>query len=245
MHTARFQPHPLVFVAWASIFCCQALAASPTFGTSQVGDTRVVLAYPQGYVDLCGKDKDAAELILPMVPETNRAVGCYSTADDYSEWINRVGGRFRSYLIASIMKASEGGKVSTGDFLAFHDSVRAQHKVMYQKLAPEIQSQIDIYAARVSAKSGLDIQTKLGEVLPIGVFDEAPNRFSSVWIAHAKHVTGDSTIDGSQVQISSAVLLKGRVFVLFTYGKYISPASIEQYKQIAAGWAAQFIDANR
>lgn len=212
--------------------------------TENVGGKAIKLVYPSGYVDLCSTDTDAAFSMALAVPAVNQLLGCYTTPKDYEEWKSAAGGVFSSHLISSVMKGTVNANVSEAEFTAFKGQAKANIDALHASMAPQIKDQLDKAAASISNKYGVRIEIASGQVVPLGIFDEGKNSFSSAWLASTEFNVNGSVVKSTKVQISSTVLSKGKAFVLFTYGEYKEYSDIERYKNVAKAWVSAFTKEN-
>jgi hypothetical protein len=219
------------------------LAASETTSET-IGGTKISLPYPDGYVDLCSTDADAASDFVLAIPPTNQLLGCYTTPRDYAEWKSGSGGVFSSHLISSVVKQTINGNVTSEQFGAFKQQAKASIDTLYASMAPQIREQLDKAVASIAQKYSAKVEIAPGAVVPLGVFDEGQNHFSSIWLASADVSSSDGVVKSKKVQISSTVLSKGKVFVLFTYGEYLELTDIEKYKNVAKAWVSAFTKEN-
>jgi len=188
---------------------------------------------PGGYVDFCDIDEDAASDFPSFVPDSNEFLSCYATPSDVKEWQDGTGGLFSSYLIATVMKGTIARNASAQEFAAFSSSLKKSLTTLASRLPASMQQQIDLATATLSSKYDIDARTTLNSLVPIGAFDEGADRISTVWLADATHEVEGQTVNDRQVQVSSSVLVNGKLFVLFTYGKLESTADVERYKKVA------------
>lgn len=213
--------------------------------TVTVNGAAFAMPLPAGYVDLCESDDDAESSFPSFIAPENAFLGCYTTPKDLAEWQDGTGGVFSSYLIATVMKGTIRGNVTPTQFAAFSQSLKKSLDDLAARVPPSISEQIDRANASLSATYKTSIRTTLEGITPLGAYDEGPNRISTVWLVNATQEVGDQSVDDFQVQISSTLLVSGRAFVLFTYGKFDGPSDVERFKNVARGWATQFLEANR
>jgi len=199
--------------------------------------------YPDGYVDFCRIDVEAAQLFPAFIPQENVFVGCATTPLDLVEWQNNVGGDFRSYLIATMVRGTANGRVSEAQFSAFANGLKQQMPAMDDR-REWIEQRLDQSSAAIAETLGSETRTKVARVVALGFFDEGPGKISAAWIVDATHMIAGRTIEAQQVQVSSSLLIDGRVYVLFTYGRYEKPSDVERYKDIATAWAGEFLQSN-
>jgi hypothetical protein len=223
--------------------CSTGHAAAASRGES-IGGKEFRLSSPDGYVDLCAQDSEAAQAFAQEVPPANEFLGCYTTPSDLEAWATRAGGVFESYLVVSVMKDTIGRTVSPAEFAAFRRQVNAQVSTLHEKLAPLLEDHISKVEKATSEKEGVAIRVEPGQTVPLGVFDEAENYIASAWLVSNQFFVDDTPILSSKIRISTAVLVHGKVLVLFTIGEYRQASDTKRYQDIARGWRARVIADN-
>ena len=219
----------------------QAAAASRT---TFIGGEEFRLPAPAGYVEFCSHNREAAEVIALEVPPDNEFLGCYTTPGDFKAWTARAGGVFESYVVASVMKSTIGRIVSPAEFAAFRRRMNAQVSTLHETHAALLKGPVEKFEKAISLKEGLTIRVEPGQIVPLGVFDEAENYLASAWLASKQIFVDDKPVVSSKVSISTAVLVRGKVLVLSTVGEYRQPSDIKRYQDIARAWRAQVISDN-
>jgi hypothetical protein len=245
-YTSRETSMPFFYLAiFLALICGAPWCKAEDSRSVTINGVAFAMPLPAGYVDLCESDEDAKPTFPSAIPPENAFLGCYTTPADLAEWQQGTGGVFSSYLIATVMKGTIRGNVSAAQFAAFSQNLKKSLNDLASKIPPSISEQIDRASASLSAKYKAEIRTTLEAITPIGAFDEGSDRVSTVWLVNATHEIDDQSIDDWQVQISSTVLVRGRAFVLFTYGKFDGPKDVERYKAIAQEWVSKLREANR
>ena len=115
---------------------------------------------------------------------------------------------------------------------------------MYETLRPEMKSALADASRKIGEKYDVAIETNIGEVIPLGSFDESDKHLSTVWLADTSYEINGEITKSKQVQVSTAIFAGARVFVLFTYGEYGNASDVEKYKAIAKEWTKVFLRDN-
>jgi hypothetical protein len=233
-----------VFIAaCALIISTGAYATNPH--TVNIGRVALALPYPETFKDLCSVDKRAREIFSVSVPPTNQMIGCFVTVKDFEEYFQRAGGVYSSYLIASVMSSTKSAMVSTAEFGKYKRDLKNNLHILIKKYQPDISRQLQKAEGMVSDSIGLDTEIQIGEMCPLGVYQEEPNLISTVWLTKATVTVGKKKVNSTQVQTSSVMLIRGSVFIFFGYREYKNKEDIEKLKQTASQWMAQLKVANR
>jgi hypothetical protein len=131
------------------------------------------------------------------------------------------------------MKGSTGRTGAPAEFAVFRRQMNAQVSTLHDRLAPFLKDQIGKVEKAMSAKAGTTIRIEPGQTVPPGVFDEAENSIASAWLASNQYSVGNTTTFCTNVTISTATLVKEKVLVLSTTGRYRQASDIERYQDIA------------
>lgn len=228
----------------ALLAACSTGHAAPSSPTTSIGGKQLMLSAPAGYVEFCSQDRAAAEVIALEVPPVNEFLSCYTTPGDFEAWTSRAGGVFESYVVVSVMKSTIGRTVSSAEFAAFRRSMNAQVSTLHEKHAALLEGPVKEFEKAISAKQGMTIRVEPGQIVPLGVIDEAENYIASAWLASKQIFVDDEPTTSSKVSISTAVLVRGKVLVLSTTGEYRQASDIRRYQDIARAWRAQIIAEN-
>lgn len=231
-------------LAVALLAACSTGQADPSSRTASIGGKEFRLPAPAGYVDFCSQDREAAEVIALEVPPVNEFLDCYTTPGDLEAWTARAGGVFESYVTVSVMKSTIGRTVSPAEFAAFRRRMNAQVSTLHEEHAALLEGPVEEFEKAISAKEGVTIRVEPGQIVPLGVFDEADNYIASAWLASKQIFVDDKQARSSKVSISTAVLVRGKVLVLSTIGEYRQASDIERYQDMARAWRAQVIAEN-
>jgi len=209
-----------------------------------IGGTPIVLAYPDGYVELCSANRSVAETFKTSIPAENSLLGCYTTPKDLEELNNAAGGVFSSYLMTSIVRGTLRGGTTQEAYSQFKSQFKQVVDQEYEKLQPDIKKRLKEASDTMSKQQSTPVKVELNESVPLGVFDKSDRHLSSAWLAKSTYSIGDSKTTSTQVQISTSVLSSGKVYVLATYGEYTGNADIEKYKNVAKSWTKVFMQEN-
>lgn len=218
--------------------------AAESSRTATIGGKEFRFSTPTGFVEVCSTDAAAASVLAHEVPPTNQLVGCYATRSDVDAWTNRTGGVFESYLVTSVMKDTIGRTVSSAEFAAFRRQMNAQVATLHEKLAPSLKEQIKQAEKEISATNGVTIRFESGQIVPLGVFDEGEGYIASAWLVSNQFSVDGKPTTANKVRISTAVLVHGKVLVLFTNGEYRQASDIRKYQDIARTWRKTVIAEN-
>lgn len=232
---------PLVLLAMALPF----IAAAAPYLRYSIGGTPLVLAYPDGYVELCSGNRSVAEDFKQAIPAENSLLGCYTTPKDLAELNNAQGGVFSTYLITSIMRGTVRGGTTAANFATFKSQLKEVVSQTYEGLDPEFKKRLKDVSGNLSDKYKAPLEVKSEGSVPLGVFDESDQHISCAWLAKSKYLVGDKETTSTQVQISTSVLANGRVFVLSTYGEYTNNGDIVKYENVAKSWTVVFLVQNQ
>ena len=175
-------------------------------------------------------------------------ITCFLTPEDFKE-IRSTGGRDLSpYFILQVMTVSRNGGISQAQFDAFATTLETkfgdQFEEFWQSRKADIDANLDRAEGSLSEFLGSEVELEIGQPAPLETTRVSDTEVMSVWMSKMSGTVEGQTIVSRQVQTSTALLVKGRVIVLFGYQRYKDAADIESLKKLTAEWVNGIAELN-
>ncbi|MCP3981152.1 MAG: hypothetical protein GY716_17780 [bacterium] len=216
------------------------ILAQQPMGTFDVGGAKVTVPSVEGYVDACSVDERIESLAKTLTPHSNELISCFFTSEDFDELRTTGGPKLSPYFLLQVMTASKGGGISQAHFDAFATQLEtmfgAQFEKFWQENKKAIGEQIERAEVEGAAFIGADVELEVGQMAPIETTRVAENQVTSVWMTQGGGTAAGVTISIKQVQTSTALLIDGRVIVLFAYQRYEKPSDADALKTLTQQW---------
>jgi len=213
-----------------------------------IGDTLVAVPELEGFIDACSNDKDLSSLVSSMIPASKEMITCFLTPIDYKAFKSTGGGRISTFFILQIMTATRDGGVSQEQFDAFVSSLEVQFgdqfEAFWESHKAELDASLDRARAAAGELVGREVKLELGQHAPIETIRASARLFLTVWLSRTRGQVAGKEVDSSQVQTSAALLVRGRVLVLFGNRRYEDGADVETLKALTRDWATMILTAN-
>lgn len=228
----------LLALAWAG-----AVHAEET--TAYVGDTRVALPVPAGFVEPSIVAPGFRTMGEQMTARSNRLLALFIAEDDLRAATERRAPAMRRYFMVQTLRAAEGQRIGTADFGQAKKLLREQYQQMLTSLQPAIQGQLDQASQRVGEQTGLDkFALKLGELRALEVFDEQPQSISLLAMSLLSVSAGDKTVEVPVAMGTTTLVVKDKLVYFFAYARYESDADLEWLRQATREWLPKVAQVN-
>jgi hypothetical protein len=226
----RFAAALLLALAW-----CGALRAEQA--AVYVGDTRLALPVPAGFVEPSIVAPGFRTMGEQMTARTNRLLALFVAEDDLRAATERRAPEMRRYFMVQTLRAAEGQRIGAADFAQAKTLLREQYQQMLTALRPTIQGQIDQASQRFGEHVGLDrFALKLGELRALEVFDEQTQSISLLAMSLLSVSAGGKTVEVPVAMGTTTLVVKDKLVYFFAYARYESDADLEWLRQATREW---------
>jgi hypothetical protein len=213
--------------------------------TSFVGDTRIVLPVPAGFVEPSIVAPGFRTLGEQMTARSNRLLALFVAEEDLRATAERRPPAMLRYFMVQTLRAAEAERVGAADFALAKTLLREQYQQMLSRLQPDIQGQLDRASQRVGEQAGLDkFALKLGELRALEVFDEQPQSISLLALSLLSVSAGEQTRQVPIAMGTTTLVVKDKLVYFFAYARYESDADLEWLRQVTRDWLPKVVQLN-
>ena len=235
MNTTRF--HLLLFAVLSLGSCSRAATPSPGTDAISVGGATISLPAPDGFFRYDGKSAKVDSFEQQFVSATNRLLAIFGSEETLGEVLMDKIPKSERHFAAESERTLETRNITASLFAQLKPSLR---QTVSSPLDEKYRSVIKEMESNASFSAGASL--RLGEIIPLGVFDETSDSlcFSAFTKAQAE------TISQSYVSIIAccAVRVKNRLFYLYANSPYHDKSDIEWARRSVQRWRDAVLKAN-
>lgn len=227
---------------FAVVFLFASQVTHSQIPTVSVGGNSIALPPPEGFFRYDGKSARVDAVEQNLLPKTNRLLAVFGLeevlADVLSDRFPKIGRHFSAQTERSL----EVMTISPSLFAEFKPEMRnpitAQLEI-YREAAKEIENNA---ASAAYAQTGILAKLRIGETIPLGIFDETKESLCFSMLSKAQ-ISG---IAGSYVTITACCVInvKDRLFYLYSSSPYREKADIEWARRSVQRWRDAVLKSN-
>ena len=178
-------------------------------------------------------------------PPTNRLLGQFARRSDLKARSQGKLASFNRYFLAQTLRKIEDRIFSAADFAQLRSATKKQQAEILGKLEPRLADVTRDLEKRRSADTGSAVSLKIGDVVPLGIYQDAESFVSFGAMSRIQYQGGGSADDRTVVNVASIMTVKGKILFLYTYARYTDSKDVEWARHASATWTNDVLAANR
>jgi hypothetical protein len=205
-----------------------------------VGPAEVLLPLPVGFAEA---STDAPALWRTgelLTPPSNRLLAFFVSAGDLQRVVAGQAPDMRRYFMVQTFRAAERDTFTDKGFAEIKDVLRSQYKTALQQVPLQTKEHLDAASRQLGKQAGRpELTLKVGEMLPLEVFDE---RATSLSIAALSKVVINTDAVVREIPLAMAMTTlaaRGKIVYFYAYSVYDSPQDIAWCRQVTLDWLAE------
>ncbi|PYL05785.1 MAG: hypothetical protein DME33_15370, partial [Verrucomicrobia bacterium] len=236
MHATRL---PLLILIATFVFAFQLEGADTAIVS--VGGTSIVLPIPEGFFRYDGKSTKVDRLHQGLLPASNRMLAEFCSEESLAEVLLDRFPKIERRFNAQAERSLETLSVTPELFNEIKPELRKSMAVSesYRDVIKELERNT---ASAVATQFNLPMTMKVGEMIPLGIFDETDESvcFSVLGKVHVP------TLPDDYVSITAGCILRvrGRVFYLFSSSPYHDKSDIAWARRSLQNWRDAVLKSN-
>ncbi len=211
----------------------------------KIGNVHINVPAPNGFYEVSSLSPETRKMAESFTPPQNRLLGIFVSEKDLGS-IKKDGlPEFNRYMMLQVNRALEGKKLSKGQFEKLTATVKTQHDELYSQVKDKIDSMLEGAASDLSKDFDLSFKMKLGQQIPMGVFQEKADALS---LANLGKYSGE--IEGIKFDYLSAggmslVLTRNKILFAYVFSNFEIGDDINWVKSISIDWTDSIKRANK
>jgi len=239
MHTSKILAVFLSILAHSGAFASDSTKAL-------VGEKVLRLPVPSGFVD----PKDAIPVLYSnaerLTPPHMRLLTVYVTGADISATQSGSAPKFESYFMTQVLRSKEADSLDVTEFAKVKAQVHGAPKIQDQKqVRAEVQRHIDSAARDIGSKvEHSELALKIGESRQLEIFNETDRSLSMLAVSGIEGTIGSRRYVALVGQVTSFVLLRGKVVLFTAYKKIEGDADYSWLRKQSESWVQLAVSEN-
>ncbi|PWF47933.1 hypothetical protein [Massilia glaciei] len=200
-------------------------AAAPTLVT--IGEANIKLPEPAGFIDPTPFSAEGAQRLRALVDnDKQRFVATFFLQGDVDELkLGKMPGMARVFSLRT-MRAMEERKFGPGEIKDIKETIKRKHE--------ERRGSFEIGGGAGRKLAADQIDLRVGELAPLGVFNETANSVSVAFLTKKAGAPGN----GHEVLVQTFIFLKGKNMLMHTISSFRSDDDIAWARAASAEWVA-------
>lgn len=211
----------------------------------KVGSATITLPIPEGFLDQEKELPQFRQILESFVYPKNRLIGSFLDKEDIRRLKDGKDASMDRYFMVQTPHASDTATMSAAQFEQAKGQVQNQFTSQIKTMRPEIQTLMNDAYSNVEKMTGMGMQMKLGETVPLGLFAETPSSLTFGLLTKSTLSVGGRSEEMTQVAGTVIALVKGKPLFLYAYATYRTPEDLEWVKAAAKQWQARLQELNR
>jgi hypothetical protein len=224
--------------------CAGALAQpKPASVPTNVGGVELSLPLPAGYSTVPPSQPLLARLGENITPPSNRLLEFFISRDDIAS-LGLGTPIMARYFLVQTVRAVEGRVLSPEEFAQIRAVFRNQQAEVSKRLEPQKAELARGIGENVSRDLGARIDLKIGDVVPLGIYEDTERYFSLGLMSRVQAQMGTRTDAADIVCVTTVLHARGKALFLYAYSRFNGPADVEWAKQASRAWTSDFLKLN-
>ena len=214
--------------------------------TVYVANIPIALPAPEGFFRCDGKSTKVDRMQQSLIGASNRLLASFGSEDDLAQTLKDTYPKLERNFNAQSVKKFEEVSVTSAGFTDLKTTLRTSMDSTRQKLG-DMFAEIESSASSTLSK---DLQTrtdlKVGEMIPLGVFDETPDSISFSMLTKYRLTAEDrgKPVEGVSIVAACALNLRNRVINLYCTSDYRDKRDIEWARSNVKKWRDEVLAMN-
>ena len=206
---------------------------------ASVGGTEIALPIPPGFDEAGARAPGVRQLGSNFTPASNRLLAMFVSEADLRAAESSRPPALRRYFLVQTLRSAEAQTITADSFAPVKRVLRTQFDAVLASARPQINAE----AASASSKTGEqigrpDLSVKIGEIVPLGIFDERPSSISVALMTKVAIKTGSIDQEVPLAMALTTLVLNSRVVYFYAYSYYESDADLDWIRSATGDWLA-------
>jgi hypothetical protein len=220
---------------------CFAFLLSPVFlwgeETAKIGDVSLSVPPPTGFVRYDGLNQKIDDVMVQMVPKTNRLLMLLATPKDAASAKKGKPEDLERYMMLQTFRNGEKMVMTAKDFTEVLKGVEKEFG-SGDKAAAQLEAEVNEQLKKTKDVSDL----KLGQTVMLGVFHKSERSIDMGMLMKAQ--VGDDEPKPMAAAFSIA-MVRGKILYIYVYSGYYSPEDIAWTRKTVKDWREAIVAANK
>lgn len=226
------------YLMYLFIFIVSASLAADTKSIKvNLGGVDINIKAPKGFYEVSTLSPQTHRLVESFTPVNTRLLAVFVSENDLGRILKGEDPLLKQRLSVKILHNAENINMSTQKFKEITSANYDYFNDLLQKIMPNIKTNTENHVeAYFSNKLNIKAQVKLGEMIPLDVSNNKPNRFTATMITRVQYSVAGVQDSYVKVSSNSYILLKGKMLLLEVYNHFDTEDDINWVKQKNKEW---------
>lgn len=207
----------------------------------KIGEESLSIHYPKGFVNACAQSTEIRQVFASSVPPAQRLVACFLEKKEFEIFPEVDPSADNPYLMIQEIKFLSEKHLSKSDFKDIRDSFMKQQEMLFANLPDEVKAVMQTSSKKLSELFSEKIDLSIAEAIPLGEFSLTDNNFAFGLIRNSKIKTEEGETIVSEIIVSNAVLVRGKMLVLLAAKSKTNDKDFDLLKNLILNWGRDLL----
>lgn len=213
-----------------------AQTTAPAF-KAMVGLAEVQIPSPAGFSEASATAPALRQLGETNTPPSNRLLAFFVADADLKLVASNERPSLSRYFMVQTLRSTERDVISTQGMREVKDLLRTQYKSVLSQAQPQIESHLAAVSQKLGAQAGRpELNIKVGEILPLEVFDERTYSISFAALSKVTLTTDAVTREVPLVVAMTTLTVRGKLVYFYAYSVYDVPDDVAWARTATTEW---------
>jgi hypothetical protein len=223
--------------------CCGAAIAQATV-PAVIGSEAFSIPVPKNFVQVPASEQMLTMLGQQITPPGNRLLGYFVGAADLESFKRRREAEFDRYFLVQTPRGAEQGSLSGAQFAELRQIMRTQQAELFKRMESQMGELYRDMERNLSRETGTSIKLKVGDVAPLGVYEESERYLSFGMLSRVEAKAGEQAMARDVICVATVALARGKVILFYAYANRLGQQDVAWAREVSRLWIAEFLKIN-